>query len=190
MSLPDAEFVIIGGGAIGCGVAYARAAAGQTGIVLVERADDVGQVTTSQGAGLCGQARDSVERTRLAMHSVAVFRELQKSSAVKPDWNEVGSVRLALSVRAAEDFRKLKAIADMAGLETALLDNNEAHGLWPLMDFSEVKAVLWCPSDGWMTPQCVAKAYEEQSRKMGARVSSGTVVQNIVIKDGRVQAVQ
>jgi hypothetical protein len=41
---------------------------------------------------------------------------------VKPDWNEVGSLRLGLSERAAEDFRKLKAIADTAGLETALID--------------------------------------------------------------------
>jgi 4-methylaminobutanoate oxidase (formaldehyde-forming) len=73
MSLPEAEFVVIGGGAIGCGVAYALASAGKTDILLVERADDVGQVTTSQGAGLCGQARDSVERTKLAMHSSVCF---------------------------------------------------------------------------------------------------------------------
>ncbi len=190
MSLPDAEFVVIGGGAIGCGVAYALASAGKTDILLVERADDVGQVTTSQGAGLCGQARDSVERTKLAMHSVRVFRDLQKNCAAKPDWNEVGSLRLGLSERAAEDFRKLKAIADTAGLETALIDNTEAQRLWPLMDFSEVKAVLWCQSDGWMTPQCVAKAYEESSQKMGVRVSTGTTVQDIVVKNGRVEAVQ
>jgi glycine/D-amino acid oxidase-like deaminating enzyme len=188
--LADAEFVIVGGGAIGCGVAYALSAAGKTDILLVERADDVGQVTTSQGAGLCGQACDSVERTRLAMHSVAVFRELQKNSAVKPDWHEVGSVRLGLGERAAEDFRKLKAIADAAGLDVALIDNKEAQRLWPLMDFAEVKAVLWCPSDGWMTPHCVAKAYEEQSRKRGLRVTTGTVVQNIVVTNGRVEAVQ
>jgi glycine/D-amino acid oxidase-like deaminating enzyme len=188
--ISDAEFIIIGGGAIGCGVAYALARAGKTDILLAERADDVGQVTTSQGAGLCGQARDSVERTKLAMHSVAVFRELQKNAETKPDWNEVGSLRLALSERSAEDFRDLKKIADTAGLQTALVDSKEAQRLWPLMDFSQVKAVLWCPSDGWMTPRCVAKAYEEQSRKMGVRVTTGTTVQNIVVKDGRVAAVQ
>ncbi|MCI0745793.1 MAG: FAD-binding oxidoreductase [Verrucomicrobia subdivision 3 bacterium] len=190
MSLPDAEFVIIGGGAIGCGAAYALAKAGKTNILLVERAEDVGQVTTSQGAGLCGQARDSLERTRLAMHSVAVFRELQKNSAVKPDWNEVGSIRLALSDKAAEEFRRLKETADGAGLETALIDNGEAQRLWPLMDFSQVKAVLWCPSDGWMTPISVAKAYAEASRRLGVRISTGTVVQNILQKDGRAEGVQ
>src|SRR5690242_21533866 len=107
--LPDAEYVVIGGGAIGCGAAYALAKAGRTDILLIERAAEVGQVTTSQGAGLCGQARDSVERTRLAMHSVAVFRELQKSD-VKPDWHEVGSLRIALSEKRAEEFRGLERV--------------------------------------------------------------------------------
>src|SRR6266850_4529965 len=102
-SISDAEIIIIGGGAVGCGCAYALAKAGKTDILLIERADDVGQITTSQGAGLCGQVRDSVERTRLAMHSVSVFRELQKNSAVKPDWNEVGSLRLALNEKSAEE---------------------------------------------------------------------------------------
>src|SRR5262245_60854392 len=95
-SLPSAEFVVVGAGAVGCGVAYALAKAGKTDIVVLERGADVGLVTTSQGAGLCGQPRDSVERTRLAMHSVATFRELQ-TTEVKPDWNEVGSLRIALS---------------------------------------------------------------------------------------------
>jgi len=84
--ISDAEIVIIGGGAVGCGVAYALAQAGKTDILLLERAVELGQVTTSQGAGLCGQARDSTERIKLAMHSVAVFRELQKDPEVKPDW--------------------------------------------------------------------------------------------------------
>ena len=59
--------MIVGGGAVGCGVAYSLAEARCKDILLLERADDLGQVTTSQGAGLCGQPRDSVERIKLAM---------------------------------------------------------------------------------------------------------------------------
>ena len=188
--LLDAEYIVIGGGAIGCGAAYALAKAGKTDILLIERADDVGQVTTSQGAGLCGQARDSVERSKLAMHSVAVFRELQKNGEAKPDWNEVGSLRLGLSERSVSEFRRLKEIADSAGLETALIDDKEAQRLWPLMDFSQVKAMLWCPSDGWMTPRCVAKAYESAARKVGLRVSTDTAVLGITLKNGRVEGVE
>jgi glycine/D-amino acid oxidase-like deaminating enzyme len=187
--VPHSEFVIVGGGAIGLGVAYALAKAGKTDTLVLERAEDTAQATTSQGAGLCGQARDSVERTQLAMHSVATFRELQKSD-VKPDWHETGSLRLALSEPRAEAFRRLKIAADEAGLETHLIDNKEAKRLWPLMDFGAVKSVLWCPSDGWMTPRCVAKSYEYACRKMGVRVATSTAVENIVLKGGRVAAVE
>src|SRR5688500_9226869 len=95
--LPNSEMIVVGGGAIGCAVAYALAKAGVTDVLVLERADELGQVTTSQGAGLCGQVRDSAERIRLAMHSVATFRELQQDPDVKPDWHEVGSLRIALN---------------------------------------------------------------------------------------------
>ena len=187
--LPNAEIIIVGGGAIGCGVAHALAKAGRTDILLIERAAEVGQVTTSQGAGLCGQARDSVERTRLAMHSVAVFRELQKSD-VKPDWHEVGSLRIALSEKRAEEFRGLERVAADAGLEAHLIERIEAKRRWPLMDFTPAKAVLWCPSDGWMTPLRVAESYKHACEKTGVRFLTGTAVEEIVMKNGRVTGVK
>ena len=187
--LPNAEIIIIGGGAVGCGAAYALARAGRTDILLIERADDVGQVTTSQGAGLCGQVRDSAARIKLAMHSVSVFRELQQSD-VKPDWHEVGSLRIALSEKRVEEFRGLKRAADDAGLEAHLVDNTEAKRRWPLMDFTPARSVLWCPSDGWMTPRCVTRSYERACERMGARFATSTDVEEIIVKNGRVTAVK
>jgi glycine/D-amino acid oxidase-like deaminating enzyme len=188
-SLPNAEIVIIGGGAVGAGCAYALAQAGKRDVLLLERADEVGTVTTSQGAGLCGQPRDAVERVQLAMHSVATFRELQKSE-VKPDWHEVGSLRIALSEKRAEEFHRLQQTADEAGLETALIDNQEAKRRWPMMNFAGVKAVLWCPSDGYMTPRCVAASYRHNAARLGVQFSTGTALEEIVVKDGRVTGVQ
>src|SRR5262245_60291729 len=188
--LPDSEFIVVGGGAVGCGVAYALARAGKTDVLLLEGAAAVGQATTSQGAGLCGQPRDSVERIKLAMHSVATFRQLQKDPEVKPDWHEVGSLRIALSERRAEEFRRFKQAADDAGLETALIDQKEAKRLWPLMDFASATAILWCPSDGYMTPGCVVKAYEHQCRKLGVRFATSTRVEQIILRNGRVSGVR
>ena len=187
--LSNADIIIIGGGAVGLGIAYALAKAGKTDILLLERAAGVGQVTTSQGAGLCGQPRDSAERVKLAMHSVTVFRELQKSD-VKPDWHEVGSLRIALSERRSQEFQRLKQAADAAGLETALIDQKEAARRWPLMDFTRTRAVLWCPTDGWMTPRAVTRSYEHACRKMGVRVATSTRVEEILLKDRRVTGVK
>src|SRR5438094_2476224 len=188
--LPSREIIIIGGGAVGCGAAYSLAKAGKTDVLLVERADDVGQVTTAQGAGLCGQVRDSLDRTRLAMHSVATFRELQRDPDVRPDWNEVGSLRIALSDRRAAEFRHLEGVARDAGLEAGLISLAEAKRRWPPMDFTGVTAVLWCPSDGSMTPYKVAKSYEHQCRKMGVRFATATAVEGIDVRDGRVRGVR
>ena len=189
-SISDSEIIIVGGGAVGCGVAYALARAGKTDVLLLEGAADVGQATTSQGAGLCGQPRDSVERIKLAMHSVATFRELQKDPDVKPDWHEVGSLRIALSERRAEEFRRLKQAADSAGLETTLIDSKEAKRLWPLMNFASATAILWCPSDGYMTPGSVVKAYEHQCRKLGVRFATSTRVEAIALQNRRVSGVR
>ena len=185
-----AQLVIIGGGAVGCGVAYELAEAGCTDILLLERANELGQVTTSQGAGLCGQPRDSVERIKLAMRSVATFRKLQRNPEAKPDWHEVGSLRIALSEKRAAEFQKLKKFSDEASLETELLEPREAVKRWPLMDFGRVKAVLWCPSDGYMTPGCVVKAYAHQGGKMGVRFVTSVSVEGIVHGNGRVKAVR
>src|SRR5215212_1794281 len=141
--ISDAEYIIIGGGAVGCGVAYSIVQAGKTDILLIERAADVAQVTSAQGAGLCGQPRNTVERTRLAMHSVATFRELQRDPKVQPEWHEVGSIRIALTARRAEEFRELKRVADQAGLETELIDAIEAKKYLPQFRFDEATAILW-----------------------------------------------
>jgi glycine/D-amino acid oxidase-like deaminating enzyme len=188
--LPNAEIIIVGGGAVGCGVAYALTKAGKKDILLIERADDLGAVTTSQGAGLCGQPRDSVERVKLAMHSVTTFRELQKDPEVKPDWYEVGSLRIALSDRRAQEFKRLKSASDEAGLETAFIDKKEATRHFPLMDFSKATAILWCPSDGYMTPTCVVDAYAHQCRKAGVKFSTGTAIEAIELESGRVAGVK
>jgi glycine/D-amino acid oxidase-like deaminating enzyme len=188
--ISDAEFIIIGGGAVGCGVAYSLATAGVKNILLIERAPDVAQVTTSQGAGLCGQPRNTIERTKLAMHSVKTFRELQRDPKVQPEWHEVGSIRVALTDRRAEEFRQLKLIADQAGLEAELIDKASAKKLWPDMVFNEATAILWCPSDGYMKPYAIASSYAYQCRKLGVRIATSTSVESIAQKNGRVTGVK
>lgn len=186
----ESEIVVIGGGAIGLGVAFSLARTGRTDVLLLDRERRVGQVTTSQGAGLCGQVRSSADRIRLAMHSVETFRELELDAEVRPDWREVGSLRLAFTPEWVDELRRLQAVCVRAGLEVSLLDRGEAERLWPALDLRAVRAALWCPSDGAMTPTSVAAAYEHQCLQLGVRVELGTEVTGIVCRDARVEAVQ
>src|SRR4030095_13758754 len=122
----SAEIVVIGAGAVGCGVAYALARAGKRDVLLIEKEDEPGKVTTSQGAGLAGQVRSSLERTRLAMHSVALFRDLEKDPEVRPDWRPVGSLRIAETEARVAEFARLEKVCAEARLEVARLDAAQA----------------------------------------------------------------
>lgn len=184
------KIVIVGAGAIGCGIAYTLAKSGFRNLTVLEREDDVAKVTSSQGAGLCGQVRSTVERVRLAMKSVEVFRELQKDSVAPPEWREVGSLRIALSEEKKPQFQKLSDICREAGLETHWLSPEETQAKWPQLDPAALVGSLWCPSDGYMTPYRVAKSYERQCMKLGSLFLMNTDVHSF-LKDGdRVRGVK
>jgi glycine/D-amino acid oxidase-like deaminating enzyme len=186
----SAEIVIVGGGAVGAGVAYSLAEAGKTDVLLLEREPSLAAVTTAQAAGLVGQVRSSVERVRLAMWSVETFSKLQQTVEANPNWRQVGSLRVAGSEARAEEFRRLKTTCDQAGLEVESIDAAEAERRWPGMTLGAAKAVLWCPSDGYLQPADLTMAYQHHARKMGVRFKTGTLVTGIVLKNGRVAGVR
>jgi glycine/D-amino acid oxidase-like deaminating enzyme len=185
-----AEIVIVGGGAVGCAVAYSLAKAGKTDVLLLEKEPTVAAVTTPKAAGLVGQVRNTVERTKLAMWSVKTFSQLQRDEHAKPGWQQVGSLRIALCDERVEEFRHMKSVADEAGLEADFIDQGAAKQKWPVMNFDRAKAVLWCPSDGYLQPSDLTMSYVAHARRMGVRFQTRTAVQRVVVKDGCVRGVE
>ncbi|MDP6999715.1 MAG: FAD-dependent oxidoreductase, partial [Candidatus Poribacteria bacterium] len=186
----SANIIIIGGGAVGCGVAYSLAKAGAEDVLLLEKEPTMAAATSGQAAGLVGQVRNSVERTRLAMWSVETFSELQADDLANPGWRQVGSLRVALNDERAREFEQMKAVADEAGLETEFIENAAAQAKWPLMNFAAAKAVLWCPSDGYLQPSDLTMAYVAHARRGGAKFLTGTPVRSIHVKEGDVRGVE
>ena len=123
MTLPQrAQTVIVGGGAVGCAVAYSLAEAGRKDILLLEKEDSLATQTTSQAAGLVGQVRSTVEEVKLLMWSAEPFERLQADSPESPAWRQVGSLRVAHCDERIEELNKLKAAADEAGRERQELE--------------------------------------------------------------------
>ena len=186
----QAEIAIIGGGAVGCGVAYSLAQAGKTDVLLIEKEPTVAAVTTSQAAGLVGQVRNNVERTKLAMWSVETFSQLQADELANPGWRQVGSLRIALCDERVEEFKRMKAVADESGLEVDFIDNKTAQAKWPAMNFDRAQAVLWCASDGYLQPSDLTMAYVAHARHQGVRFRTNTAVQTVLVKGDRVVGVE
>jgi glycine/D-amino acid oxidase-like deaminating enzyme len=188
--LGDAEFVIVGGGAIGCAVAYRLAEAGITDVLLLEKNPALASATTAQAAGLVGQVRTSADRVKLAMDSVATFGRLQREGGATPNWRPVGSLRIALTEARVEEFERLRATARSAGLEVELLDHAGAQARWPGLVTEQARAILWCPNDGYLQSYDLAMAYREHARAVGVRFATDVRVTGIALRAGAVAAVE
>src|SRR3954451_21560137 len=104
----QAEIVVIGGGAVGCAVAYSLAKAGKSDVLLLEKEPTLAAVTTPQAGGLVGQGRNSIERTNLAMWSVKTFSHLERDAEARPGRSQVGTLRIALCEERLDEFHRMK----------------------------------------------------------------------------------
>lgn len=187
--LRDAEITIIGGGAIGCAIAYRLAESGWTDVQVIERGELAG-ATSSQAAGLVGQVRSSPERTRLAMASVRTFAELPKRTGYTADWRQTGSIRIAMTEAREREFRQMAGVAGKVGLDVAFLSRQELANYMPAVDTTYVRAALYCPTDGYVQPYSLTTAYAGAARELGASVCTGTAVRGISVSDGAVTGVR
>ena len=173
--LRDAEVTIVGGGAIGCAVAYCLARAGYPDIQILEHGE-LAAATSGQAAGLVGQVRSSPERTRLAMASVAMYSRIEQETGYPADWRQTGSIRIAMTGERVQEFRKMAGVAAAAGLDVEFLGPGRLAELLPPLDTSHAKAALWCPTDGYLQPHSLVMAYARAARDRGVTIAAHTTV--------------
>ena len=188
--LPEqAKVVIIGGGVIGCSVAYHLAKIGWRDVVLLER-KQLTSGTTWHAAGLIGQLRATLNMTKLAMYSTDLYNTLENETGISTGYKRNGSISLALT---GERFEELKRGASMArnfGLETEILSNVDIKKRYPMLFVDDAAGGVFLPSDGQADPSNIALALAKGARLNGVSFFENIKVTDISIKDGRVTAVQ
>ena len=108
--LQDAEIIIIGGGIVGCSIAYQLSRMGKKDVLVLEKSG-LTHGSTWHAAGLVGQLRSSRNLTRVLQKSVEIYDRLGAETGQAIDWKKVGSLRLACS---KERILELKRAATMA----------------------------------------------------------------------------
>src|SRR5215208_7070368 len=92
----SARAVVIGGGAIGCSVAYHLVKLGWRDVILLERRK-LTSGTTWHAAGLVTQLRTTQNLTRLASYAGEMFPALEAETGVVTGYRRCGSLSLALT---------------------------------------------------------------------------------------------
>ncbi|MEP3332673.1 FAD-dependent oxidoreductase [Sedimentitalea sp.] len=183
-NLPDkARVVIIGGGVIGCSVAYHLAKLGWTDVVLLER-KQLTSGTTWHAAGLIAQLRATANMTRLAKYSQELYGDLEAETGVATGFKRVGSITVALTDERREELYRSAAMARAFGVDIEEISPTEVGERYPHLNLEDVIAGVYLDKDGQGDPGNIALALAKGARQRGAVVAEHTRVTG-VRRDGR-----
>jgi sarcosine oxidase subunit beta len=188
MSLGSADAVVIGGGVIGCSIAYHLAGQGAS-VVLVER-EALGSQSTGRCAG--GVRRQFSSETNVLMQqlSIRLLAGLESETGVDPEFRQIGYLFVLTNDHQVEDFRRLLSMWLRLGVSDARwVEPAEIRELAPVVGGDDILGGTFCPSDGIASPHAVTSGYAGAARRLGVKILEGVAVTSIDVRQGRVRAV-
>ncbi|WP_090200203.1 GcvT family protein [Yoonia tamlensis] len=179
----SARVVIIGGGVVGCSVAYHLAKLGWTDIVLLER-KQLTSGTTWHAAGLIAQLRATANMTKLAKYSQELYGSLEAETGVATGFKRNGSITVALTQERREEIFRQAAMARAFGVEVHEISPAEIKSRYAHLNCDGVQAGVYLPLDGQGDPANIAHALAKGARMRGALIAEQTKV-TYVHRNGR-----
>ena len=189
MDIPaKARAVIIGGGVVGCSVAYHLGKLGWTDVVLFER-KQLTCGTTWHAAGLIAQLRATRNMTRLAKYSQELYFGLEEETGVATGFKRNGSITVALTDERMEELRRSAAMARAFGVQIDEISTSDIQSRYPGLTVDDAVGGVWLPKDGQADPVNITQALAKGARNYGAKIIQGVKVTDIHQTDGRVTGV-
>ncbi|HEX3931596.1 MAG TPA: FAD-dependent oxidoreductase [Nocardioides sp.] len=183
-SLPSrARVVVVGGGVIGCSVAYHLTKLGWTDVLLLEQGRLSGG-TTWHAAGLVGPLRATEAGTRLVQYSAELYASLEAETGLSTGYRNVGGVIVARTEDRITQLRRTAANAVAYDLDCELVDAARAQELWPPMRVDDLLGAIWLPGDGKVNPADLTQSLARGARLGGARVAEGVRVVGFDVVEG------
>ena len=182
------EVVVIGGGVIGCSVAYHLAQAGFSEVVLLER-QQLTSGTTWHAAGLVGQLRTSINMTKLAKYTSELYRGLEEETGQATGYRQCGSVSIAATSERFEELKRSASMARVFDLEVNVVDVDQIGEMYPLINTGDLHGGIHIPSDGYANAVDITQALAKGARSDGVEIFQNTLVTEILRDGDRVTGV-
>ncbi len=189
MPLPNhVSVVVVGGGIVGCSVAYHLAARGLTDVLVVEQSQ-LTAGTTWHAAGLVGQLKSTKSMTALASYSADLYARLESETGQATGFRRTGSLSVAADQERWEEILRGVSMARAIGVEARVLDPAEALGHWPLLNVEDLVGAVYFPGDGKVDPVDTTMALARGARRRGVQIAEKTQVVDILVDGGRAAGV-
>ncbi len=161
--------VVVGGGAVGAGIAYALAKAGWTDTVLLER-DELTSGSTWHAAGLLPLFNMGYATSHIHDHSVKLYKTLEAETGLNAGFSVVGNLRMAQTQARMDEYQLYATTAETVGVPYEWLTPAEIKARWPLVRTEDLIGALFHPTDGYINPADVTQAMAKGARQMGVEI--------------------
>lgn len=178
-----ARVVVVGGGVIGCSVAYHLAHLGWTDVVVVEQGA-LSCGTTWHAAGLVGQLRATEASTRLVQYSTQLYARLEAETGLDTGYRVCGGLTVARTPERMVQLRRTIANAAAYDLECELLTPEGAKERYPLLHTDDLLGAIWLPGDGRANPTDLTQSLAKGARQLGVRILERVRVTDVTIAPG------
>ena len=181
-----ADVVIIGGGVMGCAIAYNLAREGLKPVVI-EKSDIGGEASGANGGGVRQSARNLKEMP-LAIESIQIYGQLHEELGMDLEYVREGNLRLCTSEEELDTMRKSVENQKAANLDLEMLDRKQVLNINPHIG-DKVIGASFCPTDGHVNPFLVTYAFFQKAKSLGARIVTHEEVKDIRLQKNKVSAV-
>ena len=188
------DVAIIGGGVIGCSIAYQLSKAGVQ-VSVIER-EEIAAEASSAAAGLLAPAEvltgpKSVADLFLASWSMTaeIIAEIEAASGVQVEYFRTGALHVLTNTEDQSSLRRYAEIWKAQGSDVKWLTGDQVYQYEPLLDHT-FDAALYVPEAASIRPRLMTRAYAEAARKYGANFYEHTEVTGIEQHSGKVIGVQ
>ena len=174
-----AEAVVVGGGVMGASAAYHLAARGMTDVVLLEREQFLGVMSTGQCAGGVRHQFASEINVRLSLQSIAMLEQFPEEIEQEIGLRFDGYLILLSSDESLASFRQAVAMQHRLGVATKWIADDDVAQIVPLLNLDGVAAATFYERDGLCDPSSVVQGYASAARRKGVRFVTGAGVTNV-----------
>ena len=157
-ALPSsAQVVIIGGGIVGCSIAYHLASLGVSDVLLIEQ-NQLTAGTTWHAAGLVAQLRATRNLTQLAKYTTDLFASLEQETGQATGYRQTGSISVALNAERMTELKRQAGTAGAFGVASEIIDATEIKRYWPGLDTTGLHGGIYIPGDAQTNPVDTTRA--------------------------------
>ncbi len=164
----QARAVVVGGGAVGAGIAYHLGRAGWD-TVLLER-DELTSGSTWHAAGLLPLFNMGYATGHIHDYSVKFYKSLEAETGLNAGFSVVGNLRMAQTQERMDEYALYATTADSVGVPYEFLTPAEIKSRWPLVRTGDLKGALFHPTDGYINPADVTQAMAKGARQRGVEI--------------------